>query len=92
MGLYAEALRDLGRFLGERRALDLVAEAGGSADRLASILASGMSFFDDVGFWKRGRVTLQGDVQRTLRNFPRDYELAFYRDRRSLIAQLSVEF
>ena len=39
MALYAEALRDLGRFLGGRRAIDVVAEAGGSAERLASMLA-----------------------------------------------------
>ena len=56
MALYAEALRDLGRFLGARRALDLVAEAGGSAERLASMLAAGMPFFDDVGFWKRAQI------------------------------------
>ena len=56
MGLYAEALRDLGRFLGARRALDLVAEANGSAERLASTLAAGMPFFDDVGFWKRAQI------------------------------------
>ena len=31
MGLYAQALRELGRFLGERRALDVVAQARGSA-------------------------------------------------------------
>jgi hypothetical protein len=57
MDLYTEALRDLGRFLGARRALDLVAEAGGSAERLASMLAEGMPFFDDVGFWKRAQIT-----------------------------------
>jgi hypothetical protein len=56
MALYAEALRDLGRFLRGRRALDLVAEAGGSAERLASMLAGGMPFFDDVGFWKRAQI------------------------------------
>ena len=57
MGLYAEALRDLGRFLGARRALDLVAEASGSAERFASMLAAGMPFFDDRGFWKRAQIT-----------------------------------
>jgi hypothetical protein len=57
MGLYAEALRSLGGFLGERSALQLVSEAGGSAERLASTLASGMPFFDDVGFWKRAQIT-----------------------------------
>jgi hypothetical protein len=56
MGLYAEALRDLGRFLGERRALRLVEDAGGSADRLASMLAAAMPFFDDRGFWKRAQI------------------------------------
>ena len=56
MGLYAEALRDLGAFLGERRALDVVAEAGGSAERLAERLAQGMPFFDDRGFWKRAQI------------------------------------
>jgi Potential Queuosine, Q, salvage protein family len=57
MGLYAEALRDLGRFLGARRAVDLIASAGRSAERLASMLAAGMPFFDDVGFWKRAQIT-----------------------------------
>ena len=56
MALYAEALRDLGRFLGERSALDLVAEADGSAERLAAALARGMPFFDDRGFYKRAQI------------------------------------
>jgi hypothetical protein len=56
MGLYAEALHDLARFLGDRRALDLVAEASGSAERFASMLAAGMPFFDDRGFWKRAQI------------------------------------
>jgi Potential Queuosine, Q, salvage protein family len=56
MRLYAEALRDLGRFLGDRSALDLVAEAGGSAERLATLLARGMRFFDDRGFYKRAQI------------------------------------
>jgi hypothetical protein len=56
MGLYAEALGDLGRFLGDRRALDFVRDAGGSAERLASMLAAGMPFFDDRGFWKRAQI------------------------------------
>src|SRR4051812_20896774 len=57
MGLYAEALRDLGRFLDARGSIDVVAEAGGSAERLASILTAGMPFFDDIGFWKRAQIT-----------------------------------
>jgi putative queuosine salvage protein len=56
MDLYAEALRDLGDFLAGRGALDVVAEAGGSAERLASMLAEGMAFFDDTGFWKRAQI------------------------------------
>jgi hypothetical protein len=57
MGLYAAALRDLGRFLGERSALDAVEAASGSAERLAEQLARGMPFFDDVGFFKRAQIT-----------------------------------
>ncbi len=56
MRLYAEALRDLGRFLGERCALDLVELADGSAERLATLLAEGMRFFDDRGFYKRAQI------------------------------------
>ena len=56
MALYAEALRDLGRFLGERTPLELVESAGGSAERLAEALAHGMRFFDDRGFWKRAQI------------------------------------
>ncbi len=65
MSLYAQALRALGRFLAERptgptrrasRALDLVVEAGGSAQRLAEMLASGMAMFDDRGFYKRAQI------------------------------------
>ena len=57
MGLYADALRDLGRFLGDRGALELVESCGGSAERLAELLAGGMPFFDDTGFWKRAQIT-----------------------------------
>ncbi|HEY5286570.1 MAG TPA: queuosine salvage family protein [Solirubrobacteraceae bacterium] len=56
MSLYSQALRALGRFLGKRRALDLVAEAGGSAERLAASLAHGMAMFDDRGFYKRAQI------------------------------------
>jgi Potential Queuosine, Q, salvage protein family len=56
MRLYAEALRDLGRFLGDRTALDLVEQADGSAERLAAMLARGMRFFDDRGFYKRAQI------------------------------------
>ena len=56
MRLYAQALRDLGRFLGDRSALDLVEQAEGSAERLATLLARGMRFFDDRGFYKRAQI------------------------------------
>jgi hypothetical protein len=59
MGLYAQALRSLGRFLAgppARRALDLVTESGGSAERLAGMLARGMAMFDDRGFYKRAQI------------------------------------
>jgi hypothetical protein len=56
MSLYAQALRELGRFLGDRRAPDLVAECGGSAERLAQALAHGMAMFDDRGFYKRAQI------------------------------------
>ncbi len=39
-----------------RRALDLVAEAGSSAERLAKMLARGMAMFDDCGFYKRAQI------------------------------------
>ncbi len=56
MELYARALRDLGRFLGERSALDVIEAAGRSAERLAETLAAGMPFFDDRGFYKRAQI------------------------------------
>jgi hypothetical protein len=56
MELYAQALNQLGGFLGERSALDLIEEAGGSARRFAQALVA-MPFFDDKGFWKRAQIT-----------------------------------
>jgi putative queuosine salvage protein len=57
MALFAQALRQLGRFLGDRSALDVIGDAGGSAVRLAEQLAAGMSMFADVGFYKRAQIT-----------------------------------
>jgi hypothetical protein len=62
MALYAEALRQLGAFLGDRTAFDLVAAAEGSAERLATELARGMPFFDDRGFYKRAQI-VPSDLQ-----------------------------
>ena len=56
MALYAQALRELGRFLGARRALDVVSEARGSAQRLAAMLATGMTMWHDTGFYKRAQI------------------------------------
>jgi hypothetical protein len=57
MDLYAEALRQLGAFLGDRTAIDVIDAAEGSAERLAEQLAAGMEFFDDRGFYKRAQIT-----------------------------------
>jgi hypothetical protein len=56
MALYAQALRSLGTFLGDRDALALAREAGGSAERLAMMLAGGMALFADHGFYKRAQI------------------------------------
>jgi Potential Queuosine, Q, salvage protein family len=56
MALFAQALRQLGTFLGERTPLQLVAEARGSADRLARTVASGMAMWNDRGFYKRAQI------------------------------------
>jgi hypothetical protein len=80
MGLYAEALRDLGRFLGDRRALDLVAEAGGSAERFASMLAAGMPFFDDRGFWKRAQIAANDLALAGVAEFPDLNRLTIFAD------------
>src|SRR5688500_17743526 len=55
MALFAQALRQLGAFLGDRAPLRLVDEAGGSAQRLAQTVA-GMSMWNDVGFYKRAQI------------------------------------
>jgi hypothetical protein len=57
MSLYTQALRELGRFLGDRGVLDVVADARGSADALAATLASSLAFYDDRGFYKRAQIT-----------------------------------
>ena len=56
MELYAEGLRQLGRFLGGRSALEVIAESGGSAERLAAQLVEGMGLFADHGFYKRAQI------------------------------------
>jgi hypothetical protein len=56
MALYAQALRSLGAFLGQRDVPALVAAAGGSAERFAATLAGGMALFADRGFYKRAQI------------------------------------
>jgi hypothetical protein len=53
MGLYAQALRQLGSWLGDRSPLSVL---GSSAEALAERLRE-MPFFDDLGFWKRAQIT-----------------------------------
>src|SRR4051795_2877028 len=57
MGLYAEALRQLGEWLRADAPLARVeAAARGSAEALAEALRE-VPFFDDAGFWKRAQIT-----------------------------------
>jgi putative queuosine salvage protein len=56
MALYATSLNELGEFLGGRSALDVVAEAGGSAQALAATVAEAMPMFADPGFYKRAQI------------------------------------
>src|SRR3954468_22639455 len=57
MALFAQALRQLGAWLRGRPALAAIGEAGGSAVRLAEMLAFGMAMFADRGFYKRAQIT-----------------------------------
>jgi hypothetical protein len=56
MALFAQALRQLGAWLGERTPLQAVRAADGSAERLAAMLAGGMTMFADRGFYKRAQI------------------------------------
>ena len=57
IGLFAEGLRQLGAWLGDRGALDAIeAEGRGSAALLARSLAQ-MPFLADAGFYKRAQIT-----------------------------------
>jgi hypothetical protein len=56
VGLYAAALRELGTWLGDRTALDVVRDAEPSAARLAGTLAAGMPMWHDRGFLKRAQI------------------------------------
>lgn len=76
MALYAEALRDLGNFLGDRHPLELV---GDSAEALASSLTA-MPFFDDRGFWKRAQITANDLQLAGIADFPDIDRLTIFAD------------
>jgi len=56
MGLFAQALNDLGAYVAVSGFRGLVDRADGSAERLAGALAD-MPFYRDVGFYKRAQLT-----------------------------------
>ena len=76
MALYAEALRDLGDWLGDRAAVDVV---GDSAEALASSLIA-MPFFDDRGFWKRAQITANDLQLAGIADFPDIDRLTIFAD------------
>jgi hypothetical protein len=83
MSLYAQALRSLGRFLEgpvRRRALDLVLEAGGSAVRLAEMLAGAMAMFDDRGFYKRAQIVASDLASAGVAEFTDLHRLTIFAD------------
>jgi hypothetical protein len=84
MSLYAQALRELGRFLASgrrpRRALDLVAEAEGSAVRLAEMLADGMPMWRDRGFYKRAQIVANDLCLTTVAKFDDLDKLTIFAD------------
>jgi hypothetical protein len=61
MALFAQALRQLGAFLQDRTPLQLIHQAGGSAQRLAATVAQ-MPMWNDAGFYKRAQI-LTNDLQ-----------------------------
>jgi hypothetical protein len=56
MALFSQALRQLGAFLNDRTPLELIERAGGSAETLARTVATGMSMWNDRGFYKRAQI------------------------------------
>lgn len=62
IALYAEALRALGRWLGDRRAVDVIDAANGSGARLAAAVVAGMPYYRDRGLYKRAQI-LAADVE-----------------------------
>jgi hypothetical protein len=77
MALYAQALNDLGTWLGDRGALDVI---GNSAEGLAEQLAAGMPLFDDTGFWKRAQITANDLTLAGIAEFPDVDRLTIFAD------------
>jgi hypothetical protein len=77
---YAEGLRQLGRFLGDRDALDVIAGAGGSAARFARTLADELPYFADRGFYKRAQITANDLVLAGAADFADADELTVFAD------------
>lgn len=80
MSLYAQALRQLGAWLGERTPLDVVAEAGSSAVALAGALAGGMAMWDDRGFFKRAQLAASDLALAGIARFDDLAELTIFAD------------
>ncbi len=78
VGLYAEALRQLGSWLGDDSPLQRVDQAQ-SAQALAESLCT-MPFFDDAGFWKRAQITANDLQLAGLADFPDIDELTIFAD------------
>ncbi len=80
MALFAEGLAQLGAFVGERDALEVIAAADGSAARFAAQLADGMAFFDDLGFFKRAQITANDLVLAGVASFDDIDDLTVFAD------------
>jgi hypothetical protein len=77
---YARALRELGGLLGDGGALDLVAQARGSAAGLARTLAERLPSFADHGFYKRAQITANDLVLAGVAEFSDIDELTVFAD------------
>lgn len=73
MALYAQALRDLGTWLGPRRAVDVLDASADSAVRLAEDLVAGMPLYRDHGLYKRAQI-LGADLETFGLATPRDLD------------------
>ncbi len=80
MRLYAHALHDLGAWLGERGALDVIADACGSARAFARQAATAMAFFEDPGFYKRAQIAANDLVLAGVAEFDDVDELTVFAD------------